>query len=338
VSDLLDAFALGVRAMFTYQAVFFALLAIGLNLHFGYTGLLNFGQIAFAMLGGFGIAISVSKWGLPFWVGVLVGLAAAVVLALLLGLPTLRLRADYLAIVTIAAAEALRLLFRSVSATPLTNSTLGISAFNGDFLALSPWSTSGRYDILGTRWNGGELWTITVGWTLVLLASLLVFALMRSPWGRVLRAVREDEDAARALGKNVYSYKMQSLVLGGLFGALGGMVYAVGTGSAQPDQYQNANTFLAYGALILGGAARVSGPVIGAMLLWFIIAFSDSALSALLAGDRTFFGLFQINEFVTQTDVAYARFIIIGLGIMFLMIFRPQGIIGDRREVMLDAR
>jgi branched-chain amino acid transport system permease protein len=335
VGDLIDAFALGVRAMFAYQAVFFALLAIGLNLHFGYTGLLNFGQIAFAMLGGFGIAISVSKWGLPFWVGVLVGLAAAVVLALLLGLPTLRLRADYLAIVTI---EALRLLFRSVSATPLTNSTLGISAFNGDFLALSPWATSGRYDILGTRWNGAELWTITVGWTLVLLASLLVFALMRSPWGRVLRAVREDEDAARALGKNVYSYKMQSLVLGGLFGALGGMVYAVGTGSTQPDQYQNANTFLAYGALILGGAARVSGPIIGAMLLWFIIAFSDSALSALLTGDRTFFGLFQINEFISQTDVAYARFIIIGLGIMFLMIFRPQGIIGDRREVMLDAR
>ena len=81
---------------------------------------------------------------------------------------------------------------------------------------------------------------------------------MRSPWGRVLKAIREDEDAARALGKNVYSYKMQSLVLGGVFGALGGMIYALGTGSAQPDQYQNANTFLAYAALILGGAARIS--------------------------------------------------------------------------------
>jgi branched-chain amino acid transport system permease protein len=74
------------------------------------------------------------------------------------------------------------------------------------------------------------------------------------------------------------------------------------------------------------------------MLLWFIIAFSDSALSALLANDRTFFGLFQINEVFTQTDIAYARFIIIGIGIMLLMIFRPQGIIGDRREVLLDAR
>ena len=171
---------------------------------------------------------------------------------------------------------------------------------------------------------------ITVGWTLVILTSLLVWALVRSPWGRVLRAVREDEDAARALGKNVYSYKMQSLVLGGLFGALGGMVYAVGTGSAQPDQYRTRTRSWPTAALILGGAATMVGPIIGAMLLWFIIAFSDSALSALFAGNS--------GRSDLQTDIAYARFIIIGLGIMFLMIFRPQGILGDRREVLLDAR
>jgi neutral amino acid transport system permease protein len=338
MADLLDAFTLGVRAMFAYQAVFFALLAIGLNLHFGYTGLLNFGQIAFAMVGGYGIAISVSQWDLPWGVGVAVGLGAAVVLALLLGLPTLRLRADYLAIVTIAAAEALRLLFRSVSATDVTGSTTGLYDFNGGFISLAPWETGRRYDILGTRWSGGELWVVTVGWALVLLGSLLVWALMRSPWGRVLRAVREDEDAARSLGKNVYAFKMQSLVLGGLFGALGGMVYAMGTSAVNPDQYQNANTFLAYGALILGGAARVVGPVIGAMLLWFIIAFSDSALAALVSEGRSFFGLFEWNDLLSSTDVAYIRFIIIGLGLMLLMIFRPQGILGDRREVMLDAR
>src|SRR3712207_1848921 len=120
-------------------------------MHFGYTGLLNFGQIGFALVGGFGIAISVAQWGLPFWVGVLVGIAAAVVLSLLLGLPTLRLRADYLAIVTIAAAEGLRLLFRSVSATPVTNGTRGLSGFNGDFISLAPWNTSQRYRILDRK-------------------------------------------------------------------------------------------------------------------------------------------------------------------------------------------
>src|SRR3712207_3123730 len=102
MGEVLDALAVAAKSGLGFQAIFFALLAIGINVQFGYTGLLNFGQIAFALMGGFGIAISVSQWGLNFWVGVLVGLGAAVVLALLLGLPTLRLRADYLAIATIA--------------------------------------------------------------------------------------------------------------------------------------------------------------------------------------------------------------------------------------------
>jgi neutral amino acid transport system permease protein len=308
------------------------LLAIGINVQFGYTGLLNFGQIAFAMLGGFGIAVSVSQWGLPFWVGVVVGLVAAVVLALLLGLPTLRLRADYLAIATIAAAEGLRLLFRSVSATPVTGGTRGLAAFNRDFVALAPWETSKRYSILGTSWSGSELWVALVGWVIVTLSCVLVWLLMRSPWGRVVKSVREDEDAVRALGKNVYVYKMQALVLGGVFGALGGMVYAVGTGSAIPDQYQNANTFLAYAALILGGAARVLGPVVGAMLLLFIIQFADTALRTLISNGVIPEGL------LTATDVAAIRFVLVGVGLMLLLVFRPQGIFGDRREVMLDAR
>src|ERR671927_1431191 len=142
MGEVLDAAAIALKAGLGYQAIFFCLLAIGINVQFGYAGLLNFGQIAFALLGGFGIAISVSQWGLPFWLGVVIGLAAAVVLALLLGLPTLRLRADYLAIATIAAAEGLRLAFRSVSATSITNGTRGLSGFNAEFVALAPWDTS----------------------------------------------------------------------------------------------------------------------------------------------------------------------------------------------------
>jgi neutral amino acid transport system permease protein len=332
MGELLDAFQIALKAALGFQAIFFALLAIGINVQFGYTGLLNFGQIAFAMLGGFGIAISVTQWGLPFWVGVLVGLAAAVVLALLLGLPTLRLRADYLAIATIAAAEGLRLLFRSVSATPVTGGTRGLAAFNRDFVALAPWETSERYTLLGTSWSGAELWVGLVGWTIVALSCVLVFLLMRSPWGRVVKSVREDEDAVRSLGKNVYVYKMQALVLGGVFGALGGMVYAVGTGSAIPDQYQNAGTFLAYAALILGGAARVLGPVVGAMLLLFILQFADTGLRTLINNGVIPEGL------LTATDVAAIRFVLVGIGLMLLLVFRPQGIFGDRREVMLDAR
>jgi branched-chain amino acid transport system permease protein len=257
---------------------------------------------------------------------------AAIVLALLLGLPTLRLRADYLAIVTIATAEGLRLLFRSVSATPVTGATNGLSDFNRGFLALAPWASSTRAHILGTTWSGSDLWVATVGWTLVVLASLLTFMLVRSPWGRVVKAIREDEDAVRALGKNVYVYKMQALVVGGIIGALGGMIYALGTASAQPDQYQNANTFLAYAALILGGAARVLGPVVGSILLLFILQFADTGLRALIDN-----GVIP-SELLSSTDVAQLRFVLVGIGLMLLLVFRPQGIFGDRREVMLDAR
>jgi neutral amino acid transport system permease protein len=332
MGELLDALSTALKAGLGFQAIFFALLAIGINVQFGYTGLLNFGQIAFAMLGAFGIAVSVTNWGLPFWAGVAIGLVASVVLALLLGLPTLRLRADYLAIVTIATAEGLRLLFRSVGATPVTGGTRGLAAFNRDFISLAPWETSRRYSILGTTWSGSELWIGLCGWTIVALSCVLVWLLMRAPWGRVVKSIREDEDAVRALGKNVYVYKMQALVLGGIFGAIGGMVYAVGTGSAIPDQYQNANTFLAYAALILGGAARVLGPVVGSMLLLFIIQFADTGLRTLISKGIIPEGL------LTQTDVAQIRFVLVGLGLILLLVFRPQGIFGDRREVMLDAR
>jgi neutral amino acid transport system permease protein len=332
MGEFVDALSTALKAGLGFQAIFFSLLAIGINVQFGYTGLLNFGQIAFAMLGAFGIAVSVTQWGLPFWVGVVIGLVSSVILALLLGLPTLRLRADYLAIATIAAAEGLRLLFRSVGSTPVTGGTRGLAAFNRDFVSLAPWQTSQRYSILGTTWSGAELWIALVGWTIVALSCLLVWALMRAPWGRVVRSIREDEDAVRALGKNVYVYKMQALVLGGVFGAIGGMVYAVGTGSAIPDQYQNANTFLAYAALILGGAARVLGPVVGSMLLLFLIQFADTLLRTLISKGVIPEGL------LSATDVAQIRFVLVGLGLILLMVFRPQGIFGDRREVMLDAR
>src|SRR5919205_1001709 len=316
MGEFIDALAVALKAGLGFQAVFLALLAIGLNIQFGYTGLLNFGQIAFAMLGGYGIAISVSKWGLDFWVGVAIGILAA----------------DDLAIATIAAAEGLRLLFRSVSATSVTNGTRGLSGFNAEFVALAPWDTSRRYPILGTQWSGAELWVTAVGWVLVALSCLLIWLLVRSPWGRVVKSIREDEDAVRALGKNVYVYKMQALVLGGVLGALGGMVYALGTASANPDQYQNGNTFLAYAALILGGAARVLGPVIGSIILLFILQFSDTLLRTLISN-----GVIP-EDLLSATDVAQIRFVLIGLGLMLLLVFRPQGIFGDRREVMLDAR
>ena len=329
VSNLLTN---GIAALIGPSAIFFALLAIGLNIHYGFTGLLNFGQIGFALVGGYGMGIAVVNFDLPLWVGVLVGMVAGAVLALLLGIPTLRLRADYLAIVTIAAAEILRLITRSTSMTEFSGGTQGLTGYGDSFRQLSPFDNGRLYDFFGVRFLGQTLWSMCLGWTVVGLSLLLVFLLVRSPWGRVLKAIREDEDAARALGKNVFAYKMQALVLGGVFGAVGGIVFALTTQSLTPDFYSPPQTFFAYAALIIGGAGRLFGPVIGAMIFWFVLAMTDNFLRQATAGGQ------PLITFIDDQDVGAIRFILVGIALALLMAFRPQGIFGKRSEVLLDAR
>jgi branched-chain amino acid transport system permease protein len=319
------------RAAFGQEAVVFALAAIGLNIHFGYTGLLNFGQAAFLAMGAYGVAIGVAEWGFSLWVGVFIAIVAAIVLALLLGFPTLRLRADYLAIVTIATAEIIRLCLRSVTFGDVTGGSTGLQQFAGDFYDLNPFGP-GRYGIGPIDFNERAFWVITVGWTLVALFAVGTYLLMKSPWGRVLKSIREDEDAARSLGKNVYSYKMQSLVIGGIAGAMGGLIFAIGTQSVQPDNYGTPLTFFAYTALILGGTARVFGPIVGSMIFWALLSFTDNALRQAIEAD------YIPGEIMTGNQVGQVRFMLVGLGLMLLMIFRPQGLFGDKREIDLSGR
>ena len=320
----------GLEAAIGRDAIVFALAAIGLNVHFGYTGLLNFGQVAFMAVGAYGVGIGVIEFDLSLWVAVLLGIAAAVVLALLLGLPTLRLRADYLAIVTIATGEMLRFIFRAASLRDFTGGSNGINGFASDFYDVNPYT--GGLDLGLIDFSADQKWLITVGWLLVFGAVGLVWALMRSPWGRVLKAIREDEDAVRSLGKNVYFFKMQSLVLGGVIGAFGGMVLAVSGGSVQPDNYGTATTFFAYVALILGGTARIWGPVIGSIIFWALISISDSALRQAVRED------YIPESIMSGVQVGQVRFMLVGLGLVLLLVFRPQGIFGDKDEIALAAR
>ena len=309
-------------------AIIYCLAAIGLNVQFGYTGLLNFGQAAFLAVAAYGLAVTIVRLGFGMWAGIFIGVMAAVVLALLLGVPTLRLRADYLAIVTIAAAEIVRLIARSVTFRDVFGGSDGISAFAGEFYEYSPFSNGLALGPL--TFSKNDLWVVTVGWTLVAIFSLFVFLLMRSPWGRVIKGIREDEEAVRSLGKNVYWYKMQALILGGVLGCFGGFIYAVGFQSVQPDTYATDLTFFAYAVLILGGAGRVLGPIVGAVIFWFLLVFIDGALaSAVNNGTITWLRSDQVGQ---------VRYWILGLSLMLLMIYRPQGILGDKKELALDAR
>ena len=205
------------------------------------------------------------------------------ILALIMGVPTLRLRADYLAIVTIAAAEIFRLFVRSPRIDWLTGSSDGLSGFSSTFYDLSPFDPGSRYFF--DLFIGNQFFLVLVGWTMLALVAVLCWLLVRSPWGRVVKAIREDEDAVRSLGKNAYSYKMQALMVGGVFGAVGGMLRALGFSLAQPDNFITDVTFFVWVALILGGAGRVMGPILGASIFFAIIGFTDAFLREGVASD-----------------------------------------------------
>ncbi|GAA2281478.1 branched-chain amino acid ABC transporter permease [Nonomuraea roseoviolacea subsp. roseoviolacea] len=318
-----------VKAAVGVETVLYALAAIGINVHFGYTGLLNFGQAAFMAVAGYGLAVTVTVLGLPFWVGIGVGLLAAVLLAVILGIPTLRLRADYLAIVTIAAAEIIRLIFRSVAFKDVFGGSDGQRGFSEGFYALNPFP-EGDYGFGWFTFNNRVTWVLFVGWILIALSCLIVYLLMKSPWGRVLKAIREDEDAVRALGKNVFSYKMQSLILGGVIGALGGFIYGLAFASVQPDIFGTETTFFAYTIVILGGAARVLGPVVGSMIFWVLLVLVNGILSGAVEAGYL--------PFMAPTQVGPVRFLLVGIGLILLLVYRPQGIFGDKREIAIDAR
>ncbi|MFE9773429.1 branched-chain amino acid ABC transporter permease [Streptomyces sp. NPDC005931] len=312
-------------------AAIYALAAMGLNLHFGYTGLLNFGQVGFMLVGGYGLAITVATWGRPMWLGVLAGLGCAIVLALLLGVPTLRLRADYLAITTIAAGETLRLFYRSSWAEPVTGGVYGLQRFAGGFYDLNP-LPRGSYGVGLVKFGARDLWVMTVGWSMVALAAVLLALLVHSPWGRVVRSIREDETAAAGLGKNVYAYKMTSLVLGGLIGGVAGMLQAIQVQSVNPDGFDPAVTFFLYTLLVLGGAGRVLGPVVGSVLFWFLLTFLDSGLrQAIGAG-------YVSPELISTAEVGAVRFALVGVALILLIVFRPQGLLGSRKEMLLSGR
>ena len=315
----------GILAMVGPITAGYALSAIGLNLQFGYSGLLNFGHVAFMLVGAYGVGITVQAGG-PLWLGIAVGVGAAALLGLLLGIPTLRLRADYFAITSIAVAEVIRLVVRSSSAAPVTGGVFGIQRFANDFYTLNPFSATTLYGSGPLVITGRTLWLMVVGWALVLLAILFVRRLINSPWGRVLKAIREDEDATSSLGKHVFAYKLQALVIGGAIAGLAGILFALDQQNIHPDNYQTAITFQLYVMVILGGAGTIWGPLLGGALFSFLFFSTDALFGRLQAN------VDWIGQLLTPADAGLIKYILVGVVLMLLMAFRPQGLLGRSGE------
>jgi branched-chain amino acid transport system permease protein len=140
----------------------------------------------------------------------------------------------------------------------------------------------------------------------------------------VIKGIREDEDAVRALGKNVFAYKMQALIVGGVFGGLGGIIYVLPS-STNPGVFITSLTFFVWTALLLGGAATVFGPLLGALIFWVLQAFLGSFLPALV-------NIGLLGDF-TSAQAGSLRYVLVGLGLMLIVIFRPQGILGNKKEL-----
>lgn len=321
-------FAGVLREAISPQTAAVAIAVIGLNIHFGFTGLLNIGQAGFMLLGAYGFAIALNQGaGLPL--AVLVGLGASAAFALLLGVPTLKLRGDYLAIVTISAAEIVRYTGRLSQLTEYTGGSQGLpgSRYRDDFVGLSFFGDGrtaiGPWSYQNTGVDGW--WARAVSWAIVLLVVIVVALLVRSPWGRLLRGIREDEDAIRSLGKNVYAVKMQALIIGGGLGALGGMLYVLPS-SVQADQMGRQLTFFIWTALLLGGAATIFGPVLGAIIFFSVRILIRGVTNAYVP-----------DSILNTQQTEQFSWVVVGVILMLLVIFRPQGLLGNKRELQFNA-
>ncbi len=290
-------------------AAVYAVLALGLNLQWGLTGLMNFGGLGFVAVGAYTAAIltaapSASHLGgfaLPWWLAWPAGAAAGALLALPIGAISLRLRADYLAIATIGIAEIVRLFARNEDW--LTGGPLGVTAIPRPLEGLG--TPVGQFAFLAL--------------VAAVLAGLfaLAEATARSPFGRALRAVRDDEEAAKAVGKNPARLRLQAFVLGAAFMGLGGAMMAAFFKFIGPEALEPVTvTFLVWVMLIAGGSGNNLGAVVGAVAVWIVWAATDW-LAAQLPGELA-------------TRAAYVRLFLIGLALQVILLTRPAGLIGER--------
>jgi ABC-type branched-subunit amino acid transport system permease subunit len=309
----------------------YTVFALGLYLQFALAGLPNFGHVAFAALAAYTMAILIIHLHVPMALAALAGLLVAVLFALVLGVPSLRLRADYLAIATVAGGEIVRYL--ALNMQGLTGGPIGsIGMLGPSQLAQYNQSWEGvlRPIVAALKANpvlapaaSRDFAMLLIVWATALILLVVFWLMVRSPWGRMMRAIREDEEAAAAVGKNVFRAKLHVLILGALLGGLAGLFLAWQIGIITPDDYQPTFTFYAYLILILGGTTRIWAIPVGAVLF------------GLLYSGTRFLNFYPLSLF-DSGDRAYLRLILVGLLLILLMALRPQGLLGNRRELLLQ--
>ena len=297
-------------------AVIYGILVIGLNIHWGYTGILDFMYIAFVAVGGYVTA----QLGLPpsqpamgetyvlgfnwsFFPSLVTGGLTAAFLALIVGLLSLRhLRSDYFSIVTVSISLILWTI--AGNATPLVNGWDGITGVPQPFA-----------DVLNLDLNSYGLFYLGLCSVILLLVYLFAERLYASPFGRALRSVREDEIVAQGLGKNVFTLRLRAFIIGAFIAGIGGGLLVTYVDAFNPSAWTSPETFFIWAALLLGGSANNRGAMLGALLV-----------PVLFAEATRFLPNFSSPELVNAS-----RYIIVGILLILTVRFRPQGLIAERR-------
>jgi branched-chain amino acid transport system permease protein len=305
---------------FAIMAGIYSVFCLGLNIQWGYTGLFNIGIAGFFCVGAYisalvtlppptGVYAEYVKQAfalnMPFPVGLIAAAAACGFIAFLIGIPTLKLTEDYLAIATIGIAESLRLIFNNEHW--IANGPRGLAGLPQPLKSL----------VIPRHYN--YIYLIIVAVVLVIIYIMIERAI-RSPWGRVLRAIREDEVSASMSGKSIFKFKMQAFVFGAMVMGIGGALYAHFTIAISPEVFTPLyGTFIIWVMVIAGGSGNNKGVILGAFVIW-----------AIWTGTRF------ITDFLPYTLKArapYIRFLIIGIILEFILISRPQGLLGEEKRV-----
>ncbi len=305
---IFDLLAYG--AFFLTMALTFAIICLGLNIQWGQTGLFNVGIAGFVAIGAYVSALLTTpdapgRFGgfeMPIIVGWLGGALAAGLATFLVGALTIRLRADYLAIATFGVAVAVQLCLLNLEA--ITGGPFGIGFIPRLFA--------------GKAGNPSLFSALNLVVLIAVVASVYfgLERLVRSPWGRVLRAIREDETAALALGKNAVRFRLQAFAIGGAIMGLAGATQAHFIGFIAPDNYLPTLTFQVWAMLIVGGSGNNRGAILGAVIVWGLWAVSASAVSAVFPPEQ-------------QARAASLQIVLIGVTLCAILLLRPRGLLGE---------
>jgi len=302
----------------TNLAILFVLLSLGLNIVVGFAGLLDLGYIAFYAVGAYTYALLASPHfniHLPFWIILPIGAAIACLFGVLLGTPTLKLRGDYLAIVTLGFGEIVRIFFNNLSQPfNLTNGPQGITLI--DPFHIGDFSFAKTDVVLGLSFSGPIKYYYLL--TVVLLVVIVVnLRLQDSRLGRAWEAIREDEIAARAMGINTTRIKLLAFAMGASFGGIAGGMFSAMQGFISPESFILVESVMVLSMVVLGGMGNIWGVIVGALLLSFVPEVLRYTVEPV---QKALFGRMLVEPEVI-------RMLLFGLALVLMMLFRPAGLL-----------